>query len=105
MVAFAVVSSSIMGLPTPLVQPRENEVLRSYQVSRVSASSLLGIPTLSALAGGFDHHPERTGGIALELPSDWAAYMGVLAALVFACRGLGCLIGVISANSRVAVLW
>ena len=109
MVVFAVLTSAIMGLPTPLVEARENEVLRSYRVNGVPAGSLLGIPSLSAV-------PHMLVVVAIvtasapvlfqsELPTNWLAYLGVLAMFVFASCGLGSLIGVISANSRVAVLW
>src|SRR5690554_4132878 len=47
MVIFAVLSSAILGLPAPLVEAREAEILRSFRISGVSAPRLLAMPALS----------------------------------------------------------
>jgi ABC-2 type transport system permease protein len=109
MVIFAALTSSIMGLPSPLIEAREAEVLRSYRINGVPAPSLLSIPTLSTSVHIFLVSILITGSAPLlfkgPLPSNWAAYLLVFLSIPFACTGLGSLIGVISGNTRSALLW
>ena len=109
MVAFATLSGAILGLPTPLVEAREAEVLRSYRINCVPEVSLLAIP---ALATGVHIAATSiliaaTGPLFFNapLPIDWPAFLLVFLSFLFACTGLGSLIGVIAGNSRSAILW
>jgi hypothetical protein len=49
MVAFAVISGAMLGLPDPLVAARESGILRSYRINGVPALSILTIPALTTL--------------------------------------------------------
>ncbi len=109
MVIFAVLTGTVMGLPTPFVEAREAEIYRSYRINGVSATSLLVIPGLSAAPHMLIVAAIITAASPFlfksDLPANWPAYLLVLVLFMFAGSGLGSLIGVISANSRIAVLW
>ena len=109
MVIFALLSGMILGLPQPLVEAREAGIFRSYKINGVPAASILVIPALSA----FIHASIAslvivvTGSLVFQapLPSNWLPFILVFLATALTCSGLGVLIGVISANSRITVLW
>jgi ABC-2 type transport system permease protein len=109
MVVFAVLSGAILGLPDPLVTAREAGIFRSYKINGVPAFSILVIPTLSTVV----HVAIASAIIAAtapvlfraEAPADWGYFVLVSLALMLAVAGLGLLIGVVSASSRVTVLW
>ncbi len=109
MVIFALLSGMILGLPQPLVEAREAGIFRSYKINEVPAASILAIPALSA----FIHATIAslvivlTGALVFKapLPVNWLPFVLVFLVIALTCAGLGVLIGVISANSRVTVLW
>ena len=109
MVVFAVLAATLLGIPDPLVNARENGIYRSYKINGVPATSILVIPALttvmhltivalmiSATAGPLFDAP---------LPVNWWNYFLVFAGFAFAKAGLSVLIGVIAPNSRVTVLY
>lgn len=109
MVVFTVLSSAVLGLPSPLVEAREAGILRSYRINGVPALSILAIPALTTA-----FHALITSAIItatagplfdVPLPVGWPAMVGVSLLVAFACAGLGMLIGVISANSQLTILW
>ncbi len=109
MVVFAVLSGAVLGLPSPLVDAREAGIFRSFKINGVPALSILVIP---ALATAF--HAVITAAIitatarplfGAPLPVNWAGMAGVTLLIALTCTGLGVLIGVISANSQLTVLW
>ncbi|MBI5291285.1 MAG: ABC transporter permease [Chloroflexi bacterium] len=109
MVVFAIMASTILGLPSPLVESREAGIYRSFKINGVPALSILAIPvmttifhvlitsTLIVLTG-----PALFKGIA---PVHWGSFALVALVTAFACGAIGALIGVISANSQATVLW
>lgn len=109
MVVFAVLSGAILGLPDPLVTAREAGIFRSFKINGVPAFSILVIPTLSTVL----HVAIASAIIAAtapvlfraEAPADWGYFVLVTLAIMLASAGLGMLIGVVSASSRVTVLW
>lgn len=109
MAIFAILSGTIMGLPTPLVEAREGQVLRTYRVHGVPAPSLLAIPALSTSVhvGGVCAIIAATAPLlfGVEGPTSLPAYASILAAFTFAVAGMGSLIGVVSSGSKVAILW
>jgi ABC-2 type transport system permease protein len=109
MVVFAILSGMILGLPQPLVESREAGIFRSFKINGVPASSIIVIPALSALI-----HACITAAVIVvtgfllfdaPLPQNWPAFLLIFLLLAFTSSGLGILIGVISASSRVTVLW
>jgi ABC-2 type transport system permease protein len=109
MVVFAIMASTILGLPSPLVESREAGIFRSYKINGVPALSILTIPMVTTifhvlitsaiivLTG-----PALFKGIA---PIHWGAFALVALVTAFACGAFGALIGVISASSQATVLW
>jgi ABC-2 type transport system permease protein len=109
MAIFAILTSTILGLPSPLVDDREAGVYRSYKINAVPALSILIIPALTTIFHSLIAAslvavtaPLVFGGLA---PESWPALFGVLVVTAFACGGMGALFGVISANSRATILW
>lgn len=109
MVIFAVLASTLLGIPDPLVNARENGVFRSYKINGIPAFNILVIPVMTtmlhlviiaiimvATAGSVFDAP---------LPTDWFNFALVFFATVFASAGLSVLIGVASPSSRITVLW
>lgn len=109
MVIFAVLASTLLGIPDPLVNARENGVFRSYKINGIPAFNILMIPVLttmmhlliiaiiiSATAGSLFEGP---------LPTNWLNFAIVFFATAFASAGLSVLIGVASPSSRITVLW
>ncbi|HSR48525.1 MAG TPA: ABC transporter permease [Anaerolineales bacterium] len=109
MAIFAILASTILGLPNPLVDDREAGVFRSFKIYGVPAISIVIIPALTTIF----HAMIAATVIALTAgplfggvpPESWPALFLVLLVTAFACGGLGTLIGVISTSSRATVLW
>ena len=106
---FAILASTILGLPSPLVEDREAGVYRSFKINGVPALSILMVPALTTIFHALIAAtliavtaPLLFGGRA---PDNWPALFGVLVVTAFACGGIGVLFGVISDNSRATVLW
>jgi ABC-2 type transport system permease protein len=109
MVIFAIVASTILGMPSPLVEAREAGVFRSYKINGVPAASILAIPGLTT---GF-HALISAAVIVLtapilfdgEAPVRGVPFVGITFLTAFTCASLGMLISVISDNSRGTILW
>jgi ABC-2 type transport system permease protein len=109
MTVVAILLATLMGLPDPLVTAREAGILRNYKINGVPTLSLLMIPALTTIL-----HIVITTMIlivaapllfAASIPVNWLGFVVTFVATAFALSGLGVLIGVISASSRVAVMW
>jgi ABC-2 type transport system permease protein len=107
-ISIAVMTSTLLGMPNPIVASREAGVFRSFKINGVPATSLLSIPVLSSLL----HMILVSAIIALaavplfkaNLPIHWGYFILVGLLTIFAMAGLGMLIGVISSNSRATIL-
>jgi ABC-2 type transport system permease protein len=108
MISIAVMTSTLLGMPNPIVAGREAGVFRSFKINGVPASSLLSIPALSSL-----FHMILVSAIITalavplfkaNLPLNWGYFILVGLLSIFAMSGLGMLIGVISTNSRATIL-
>ena len=109
MVVFAILAATFLGIPDPLVNARENGIFRSYKINGIPSFSILVIPALTTML-----HLVIVAAIITvtgtplfdaPLPVHWFNYAVVFVAMALACAGLSVLIGVISANSRITVLW
>jgi len=108
MVVFAIYSAAILGLPDPLVQARDAGIFRSYNINGVPKLNILSIPALTTSL----HLVIVTVLITFSAPLlfdapapvNWANFVIVFLATLFAAAGLGVLIGVVSPNSRSTVL-
>jgi ABC-2 type transport system permease protein len=109
MVVFALLAATLLGLPDPLVNARENGIFRSYKINGVPASSILIIPALTTIL----HLLVVVAIITLTAPLlfdapapvDWFNYLLTILATAVACAGISLLIGVVSASTRMTVLW
>lgn len=109
MVTFAVLASTLLGLPDPLVSARENGIFRSYKVNGVPAAAILAIPSLTTML-----HVTIVAALITftapvlfdaPAPAGWLSYTAVFLALAFACTAIGILIGVVSPSTRMTVLY
>lgn len=109
MVTFAVLSGAILGLPAPLVEAREAQILRSFKINGVPALSLLAIPALSTALHLLVASAVITVAAPLffssPLPENWPAYLLLCLLFLLTCCSLGLLIGVVSGSSRSTILW
>ena len=109
MVVFAVLAATLLGIPDPLVNARENGIFRSYKINGVPSISILVIPVLTTML----HLVIVTAIITITAPLlfkapapvNWLNYALAFAALAFAMASISVLIGVVSPNSRVTVLY
>lgn len=109
MTAFAVLASTLLGIPDPLVNAREKGIYRSYKINGVPTFSILIIPILTTML----HLSILAVIIATTAPllfdapapTNWTNFIFVFLSLAFASAGLSVLIGVISSSSRLTVLW
>jgi ABC-2 type transport system permease protein len=109
MVVFGILAATLLGIPDPLVNARENGVFRSYKINGIPSISILTIPALTTIL--------HLVIVALlitvtapvlfnaPLPVNWINYAVIFVATAFACAGLSVLIGVVSPSSRMTVLW
>lgn len=108
MILVAVMSSTLLGMPGPMLSSREAGIFRSYKINGVPSFSILLIPILNALLhmvlvsviiifGGF---------LFFEgvLPANWFLFAAVWFISFVAFSGLGMLIGVVAPNSRATIL-
>jgi ABC-2 type transport system permease protein len=108
MVAFAVLSSVLLGLPDPIVTAREAGIFRSYKIHGIPEFSILVIPALTTLI-----HLCITSLIIVVtapilfgavLPANWLGFILSFVLLTLSCTAIALLIGVIAPNSRATVL-
>lgn len=109
MIVFGILAATLLGIPDPLVNARENGVFRSYKINGIPSISILVIPALTTIL-----HLVIVAGIITAtapmlfdapLPVNWLNFSLIFVALAFACAGLSVLIGVVSPSSRMTVLW
>lgn len=109
MVVFGVLASTLLGIPDPLVNARENGVFRSYKINGIPALSILFIPALTTALHLVIASALITFTAPLlfnaPLPVNWINYIIIFIALAASCTGLSILIGVVSPSSRMTVLW
>jgi ABC-2 type transport system permease protein len=109
MTVFAVLAAAFLGIPDPLVTARKNGIFRSYKINGIPSLSILVIPALTTML-----HLVIVAIIIViaapllfdaPAPVNWPNFVLVFLAMAFCCAGLSVLIGVMSANSRITVLW
>ncbi|MDH5507332.1 MAG: ABC transporter permease [Anaerolineae bacterium] len=109
MTTFAVLAATLLGIPDPLVNAREQGIFRSYKVNGVPAFSILLIPILTTML-----HLAIIATIIVTTapllfdapaPTNMLNFIIVFVSMAFASSGLSVLFGVISSSSRLTVLW
>jgi len=109
MVVFGILAATLLGIPDPLVNARENGIFRSYKINGIPSISILIIPALTTIL----HLVIVTAIIIASapllfnapLPLNWLNFALTFIALAIACAGISVLIGVVSPSSRMTVLW
>jgi ABC-2 type transport system permease protein len=109
MVAFGILSATLLGIPDPLVNARENGVFRSYKINGIPSISILIIPALTTILHLVIVTALITATAPLlfdaPLPLHWVNFTLTFVAMAVACAGLSVLVGVVSPDSRATVLW
>lgn len=109
MVIFSALSATLLGIPDPLVNARENGIFRSYKINGIPSIAILVIPAITTIL----HLAIVTVLItatapvlfAAPTPENWLSFIAIIAVTAIACAGISVLIGVVSPNSRMTVLW
>lgn len=108
MILFTAMSTTLLGMPGPLVELRDAGVYRSYKINGVSAFAILAAPVLTTIFHSLivsliivlTANP-LFGGLN---PTNWGA-LGLTSLLaVFTMGALGALIGVVATGVRSTVL-
>ncbi|MDH3262174.1 MAG: ABC transporter permease [Acidimicrobiia bacterium] len=109
MVVIAAMAAYLLGVPEPLVGAREAGIFRSFKINGVPPSSILIIPSLTTGV-----HTVIVAAIITAtapvlfdapLPINWMGFLVSLLAVIVATAGMAVVIGVVSSNSRVVILW
>ncbi len=109
MMLVAIMASTLLGLPGPVVEAREAGIFRSFKINGVPAISIISIPALSTIFHALIVSTiiAVTAGPLFKgaTPENWLAL--ALITLLSACTfgATGALIGVIANGSRSTVLW
>lgn len=108
MVFFTILTSTLLGLPEPIVSAREAGIFRSYKIHGILEFSILVIPALTTILHTIVVSlfivvtaPLLFGAV---LPANALCFILSFFLMAFACSGIGLLIGVISPNSRSTIL-
>ena len=94
MAVFVAMVSTLLGLPSPLVEAREAGIFRSYKINGVPAPAILTIPALSTIV----HVAIVTAVIALSaaplfgaaLPVNWGGFVLVTLATILSFGASAC---------------
>ena len=109
MIIVAILSGTVLGMPSPLVTAREAGIFRSYKINGVPAISILTIPAMTTILHMVVVAVIITATASplfgAPLPTNWPAFILVFLLTAFACSGLGLLISVISSSTGATVLW
>jgi ABC-2 type transport system permease protein len=109
MIIVAIMSGTVLSLPSPLVTAREAGIFRSYKINGVPAISILTIPALTTISHMVVVAVIITATAPLVFgaspPIGWPGFVLFFLLSAFAHAGLGMLISVISSDSRSVVLW
>lgn len=108
MIVFAALVSTLLGMPTPVVQGRESGIFRSYKINGMPKLSVLLIPAVTT----FFHMIIVSVIIAVSAPCLFKGVMpqkmGMMIlgffALSIATTGIGILIATIAKNNRAAII-
>ena len=109
MVVFAIMTATLLGIPDPLVNARENGIFRSYKINGIPSISILVIPALTTMLHLLIVAVVITATAPLLFdapqPVNWPNFILVFAGTAIACGGMSVLIGVVSPSSRMTVMW
>ena len=108
-VIVAVMVSTLLGLPAPLVEARGAGIFRSFKINGVPALSILSIPALSTIFHSLIVSTliAATGSPLFKAaaPVSWLNFTLLTLLTAFTFGAIGALIGVVASGSRSTVLW
>lgn len=108
MIFFAILASTLLGMPDTLVSAREAGIFRSYRIHSIPELSILAMPALTTAV-----HMTIVATImvllapalfAAVLPSNGLALVLAFLLMAVASVGIGLLLGVVAPNARATVL-
>jgi ABC-2 type transport system permease protein len=108
MIVFAIMVSTLLGMPNPIVQSKEKGIYRSYKIYGVPLKSVLLMPVITTMI-----HITLVSVIIVisgsiffkaEMPTNIISFIFVYSIVLFTFTGLGLLLGVCSPNGRITVL-
>jgi ABC-2 type transport system permease protein len=109
LLVFSILASTLLGIPDPLVNARENGIFRSYKINGVPSISILVIPALTTILHLVIVAAIITATAPLlfkaPVPVNWLNFIVIFLVMAFTSAGLSVLIGVVSPSSRMTVLW
>jgi len=109
MVVIAAMAAYLLGIPEPLVGAREKGIFRSYKINGVPPASILSIPTLTTGVHAVIVAAIITATAPVlfdaPVPLNWLGFLVSVVAIIVATAGIALVIGVVSSNSRVVILW
>ena len=109
MIIFSTLAATLLGIPLGITTARENGIFRSYKINGVPAISILTILTLTTAL----HLFIMAGFITLSapllfdavVPVNWLNFGLVFTLTTLSYASMSLLIGVVSPNSRVTIMW
>jgi len=108
MIVFTAMSTTLLGMPGPMVELRDAGVYRSYKINGVPALSILTVPVLTTIFHSLIVSTliiltanSLFGGLN---PTNWWALIWATLLSVFTMGALGALIGVVATGARSTVL-
>ena len=108
MTVFAVMVSTLLGMPNPIAASKEKGIYRSYKIYGVPLKSVLLVPVVTTMVHitivSIIILVTSTGCFGSTFPKQFLNFCLVYFVSLFAFAGLGTLIGVCSPNNRVTVL-
>ncbi|MCA9875695.1 MAG: ABC transporter permease [Anaerolineales bacterium] len=109
MITFGILAAALLGLPDPLVQAREAGIFRSYKINGVPALNILLIPALSTtlhiIVVAIIITLTAPLFFGAPLPVNLPVFALIVLGTAVALSGMGILIGVVSPNARLTVLY
>jgi ABC-2 type transport system permease protein len=109
MITFGILAAALLGVPDPLVQAREAGIFRSFKINGIPALNILLIPGLSTTLHILVVAAIITISAPLAfdapLPENMPVFVLTVLGTATAVAGMGILIGVISPNTRLTVLY
>jgi ABC-2 type transport system permease protein len=109
LLVFSILASTLLGIPDPLVNARENGIFRSYKINGVPSISILVIPALTTILHLVIVAAIITATAPLlfkaPVPVNWLNFIVIFLVMASTSAGLSVLIGVVSPSSRMTVLW
>ncbi len=109
MIIFTALAATLLGIPLSIATARENGIFRSYKINGIPAISILTISVLTTAV----HLLIMTVFITLSAPLlfdaaepvNWLNFGLVFSLTTVSYASISVLIGVVSPNSRIAIMW